>query len=108
MKEMDERINKLVKKWLESLEETERAQAEVLDAYFLFRRPLPEDDPGFGKAVADPKTTQDIIDELQPMMLLSEKMVVDYMRVHGYGFTTLQDGSVRWAVWRFVDITGLT
>ena len=41
------------------------------------------------------------------MMLLSEKMVVDYMRVHGYGFTTLQDGSVRWAVWRFVDITGL-
>ena len=34
MKEMDDRINKLVKKWLESLEETERAQAEVLDAYF--------------------------------------------------------------------------
>ena len=47
MKEMDDRINKLVKKWLESLEETKRAQAEVLDAYFLFRRPLPEDDPGY-------------------------------------------------------------
>ncbi len=85
MKELDNRIRRIVEEWLESLEESERVQAELLDAYFMFRRNLPDDDPGFGKAVEDPKTTQDIIDELQPMMGLSEKIVVDYMRVHGYG-----------------------
>lgn len=104
MKEIDDRIKELVAKWLESLEERERSQAELLDAYFMFRRNLPDDDPGFGKAVEDPKTTQDIIDELQPMMGLTEKIVVEYMRVHGYGFTTLQDGTVRWAIWRFVKV----
>lgn len=104
MKESDNRIRRIVEEWLESLEESERVQAELLDAYFMFRRNLPDDDPGFGKAVEDPKTTQDIIDELQPMMGLSEKIVADYMRVHGYGFTTLQDGSVRWAIWRFVKV----
>lgn len=104
MKELDNRIRRIVEEWLESLEESERVQAELLDAYFMYRRNLPDDDPGFGKAVEDPKTTQDIIDELQPMMGLSEKIVVDYMRVHGYGFTTLQDGTVRWAIWRFVKV----
>ena len=104
MKDVNDRIRKLVEEWLESLDETKRAQAEMLDAYFLFRRNMPEDDPGFGKAVEDPKSTQDIIDELQPMMELTEKIVVEYMRVHGYGFTTLQDGTVKWAVWKFVKV----
>lgn len=108
MKEIDERIKKLVEKWLESLDEKERAQAELLDAYFTYRRNLPGDDPGFGKAVEDPKTTQDILDELLPMMSLSEKVVVDYMRIHTYGFTTLQDGTVKWAIWRYVDVNALT
>lgn len=108
MKEIDDRIKKLVAKWLESLEEEERSQAEVLDAYFTFRRNLPGNDPGFGKAVEDPKTTQDIIDDLRPMMLLSEKLVVKYMRIHAYGMTTMKDGTVKWAIWRFIDVTSLT
>ena len=108
MKEMKDRIKKLVDKWLASLDETERAQAELLDAYFTFRCNLPDEDPGFGKAIAEPKTTQDIMDELQPMMSLSESVVVDYMRVHAFGFTTLPDGSVCWAVWRFVGVDAMT
>lgn len=108
MKEIDDRIKRLVEKWLASLDETEKAQAEVLDAYFTFRRNLPDEDPGFGKAIAEPKTTQDIMDELQPMMSMSERVVVDYMRIHAYGMTTLNDGSVKWAIWRFMAMDALT
>lgn len=108
MKEIDDRIKKLVAKWLESLEEGERSQVELLDAYFMFRRKLPDDDPGFGKAVEDPKSTQDIIDDLRPMMLLPEELVVQYMRIHAYGMKTMGDGTVKWAVWRFIDVTSLT
>lgn len=92
-------------KWLESLDEEERCQAEVLDAYFTFRRPLPGEEPGLGSPIEEPKTTDDIIDELLPMVALSKKVVVDYMRSHDYGMTTVGDGSVKWAIWRFVEGT---
>lgn len=105
MRQVDERIKQLAEKWLESLEEEERAQVEVLDAYFTFRRNLPEDDPGFGKAIEEPKTTQDIIDELSTMMRLTEKVVVAYMHIHAYGMTTVADGTVKWAIWRFMNGT---
>ena len=107
MKEMDEKMKERVAKWLESLEEDERAQAELLDAYFTFRCNLPGVDPGFGKPFEEPKTTQDIIDELRPMMLLKERVVVHYLRIHDYGMTTVADGTVKWAIWRFVDGTVL-
>lgn len=105
MRQVDERIKQLAEKWLESLEEEERAQVEVLNAYFTFRRNLPDDEPGFGKAVEEPKTTQDIIDELSTMMRLTEKVVVAYMRIHAYGMTTVADGTVKWAIWRFMNGT---
>lgn len=97
-----------VKTWLEGLDEEEKEQVALLDAYFTFRRNLPGDDPGFGKAIAEPKTTDDIVDELLPMMPVSQKVVAGYMRAHGYGYTTIGDGSVKWAVWRFVDVTAHT
>lgn len=108
MKEVDERIKKLVAKWLEQLDEQEKAQVELLDAYFTYRRNLPEDDPGFGKATKEPKTTEEIVDDLAPMMYLSSKIVVNYLRIHAYGFTTLQDGSVKWAIWRYMGMTAVT
>ena len=97
-----------VRTWLEGLEEEEKEQVEVLDAYFTFRRNMPGDDPGFGPSIAEPKTTDDIVDELLPMMPVTQKVVAGYMRAHGYGYTTMGDGSVKWAVWRFVDVTVLT
>ena len=108
MDEMKDTLKERINKWLEELNEEERSQAEVLDAYFTFRRNLPENDPGFGKAFEEPKTTDEIIDDLQPMMPLSQKVVVGYMRSHGFGMTTVADGSVKWAIWRFMDIASLT
>ena len=108
MKDLSDKMKERVKKWLESLDEEERNQVEVLDAYFTFRRNMPENDPGFGKAVEEPKTTDEIIDDLMPMMPISQKVVAGYMRSHEYGLTTIGDGSVKWAIWRFVDVTVLT
>ena len=108
MKEMSDKMKERVAKWLESLDEEEKCQAELLDAYFTFRTNMPGDDPGFGKAVEEPKTTQEIIDDLVPMMFMDKTIVSAYMRTHEYGFTTLADGTVRWAIWRFVDVTVLT
>ena len=100
MKEMSDKMKERVKKWLESLDE--------LDAYFTFRTNMPGEDPGFGKASEEPKTTEEIMDDLTPMMNISKDVVAGYMRSHDYGFTTLSDGSVRWAIWRYMDVTVLT
>lgn len=105
---MDDKMKERISKWLESLDEKERIQVEVLDAYFTFRTNMPGDDPGFGKASEEPKTTEDIMDDLQPMLSVSKDMVAGYMRSHDYGFTTMPDGSVRWAIWRYMDVTVLT
>ena len=108
MKEMSDKMKERVKKWLDGLDKEERCQAELLDAYFTFRTNMPGEDPGFGKAVEEPKTTDEIMDDLQPMMFMSKNVVAGYMRSHEYGFTTVADGSVRWAIWRYVETSGLT
>ena len=108
MKELSDKMKERISKWLESLDEQERCQVEVLDAYFTFRTNMPGEDPGFGKVSEEPKTTEDIMDDLTPMMTMSKDVVAGYMRAHDYGFTTLADGSVRWAIWRYMDVTVLT
>ena len=70
---------------------------QLLDSYFLFRRPLPEE--GF---VQENKTTLDIMDDLVPMMAIPTETVVAYMVDHDYNCTTEQDGTVSWAIWRQV------
>ena len=70
---------------------------QLLDSYFMFRDNLPRE--GY---IQENKTTQQIQDELSPMMLLSTDDVVQYMLDHDYQMTTEQDGTVSWAVWRQV------
>lgn len=108
MKDLSDKMKERISKWLDSLDEEEKNQVEVLDAYFTFRRNMPENDPGFGKIISEPKTTDEIIDDLMPMMPISQKVVAGYMRSHEFGLTTIGDGSVKWAIWRFVDVTVLT
>ena len=96
------------REWRASLSDEEKEQVDLLDAYFTFRANLPNEDPGMGTPISEPKTTEEIIDDLTPMMPVTPKMVVGYMRRHDYGMTTAGDGTVKWAVWRFVDVTVLT
>ena len=77
---------------------------DLLDAYFTHRRNLPGEFAG-RSLMEEPKSTEDIIDDLAPMAYLydAKEAVVSYMQSHDYGFTTLADGSVKWAIWRIVE-----
>lgn len=75
----------------------EQFAQQLLDSYFLFRRPLPEE--GF---IQENKTTIQIADDLSTMMAISAEAVVGYMLDHDYSPTTEQDGTVSWAIWRQV------
>lgn len=75
----------------------EQFAQQLLDSYFLFRRPLPEE--GF---IQENKTTIQITDDLSTMMAISAEAVVGYMLDHDYSPTTEQDGTVSWAIWRQV------
>ncbi|MBQ7684942.1 MAG: hypothetical protein IJT48_10680 [Bacteroidaceae bacterium] len=108
MKELSDKMKERIGKWLESLDEEEKCQAELLDSYFTFRRNLPSAEQGLGKAMEEHKTTDEIIDDLLPMMYMKKDVVVGWMRAHDYHITTVQDGSPKWAIWRFMDITVLT
>lgn len=79
-------------------EQQTRFAEQLLDSYFLFRRPLPE--AGF---IQENKTTLDIMDELSTMMAIPTETVVAYMMDHDYNCTTETDGSVSWAIWRSVE-----
>ena len=68
---------------------------QVLDAYFQFRRPLPEN--GYAQEL---KTTLDIQEELAPMAIVKMDVILQYMGSHDYNMTTDLDGSVKWAIWR--------
>ena len=77
---------------------------DLLDAYFTHRRTLPGEFAGRA-LIEESKSTYDIIDDLAPMANLydAKDAVVGYMQSHGYSFTTLADGSVKWAIWRIVE-----
>jgi len=68
---------------------------KLLDSYFQFRTPLPEEG-----SIQENKTTLQIQDDLDPMMTVGEMEIALYMDEHGYGFITGEDGTVAWAVWR--------
>ena len=102
MKEMNDKMAERISKWLDQLDEEEKCQAELLDSYFTFRRNLPEEDKGLGRAVEEPKTTEDIIDDLTPMMNMSKDVVVGWLRAHDYHITTVADGTPKWAIWRYI------
>ncbi|MBQ4393609.1 MAG: hypothetical protein II826_10950 [Prevotella sp.] len=72
-------------------------QRKLLDSYFQFRSPLPQDG-----SISEHKTTLQIQDELEPMMHVGGLDIVEYMDAHDYSFITGQDGTVCWAIWRQV------
>lgn len=100
--EMKDKMAERIGKWLDQLDEEEKSQAELLDSYFTFRRNLPEDDSALGKTIEEHKTSDEIIDDLMPMMYVKKELVVGWMRAHDYHITTVADGTPKWAIWRYL------
>lgn len=91
-------IDKL-NQFLSELKGDDKNQVELLDAYFASRSPKPE--KGY---IQENRTTQDIIDDMNPMMPLSMQLVVKYMFAHGYSPVPTGGGTVTWAIWHSLDI----
>lgn len=80
-----------------SKKKIEDAKKEILNAYFGFRKPLPEN--GY---IQQNRSTVEIQDDLAPMVWLEVDEIVEYMSNNDYAPTTEQDGTVRWAIWRML------
>lgn len=91
--------------WLnsEDVDLETKQECQVLDGYFQTRDNLPGKTIDGKELVADPKSTQEIVNDLADMIELSGPVVVKYMQLHDFTFTTIADGSLKWAIWR--DIT---
>ena len=75
----------------------------MLDAYFVFRSPLPKNDAKGQPYQKRFKTTEEIASELGPMVAIDFSEIVDYMRERDYVVATLPDGSIAWAIWERVQ-----
>lgn len=94
------------KSWLDDQELDSRARYmadamnEVLTEYFQSRENLPGQSLTGLPLISDAKTTDEIVDDVYPMMEVDKNMLVVWMRTHGFHLTTMADGSVKWAIWR--------
>lgn len=99
--------NNRYEKWVAELTEDERDQITILDAYFATRSNKPGESEITGRHLApEYKTTQDIIDELIPMMTVSPSIVSKYLLLKDYMMATYDDGTLKWAIWRDIDLSG--
>lgn len=69
----------------------------VMETFFL--NSLPEQQDGY---VQINRTTKEIQDELEPMMLITQNELNTYLDRHGYKLVADKDGSVKWAIWRII------
>lgn len=101
-------MNDKLKKWMGELTDYECYQVAMLDAYFSTRSNLPGKSELSGKdLVLDSKTTYDIIDDLRPIIDIDPTIAFKYVQLHGYKTMTCDDGTLTWAIWRDIDMTGL-
>lgn len=80
--------------------DTQRVLIHTLDAYFQSRENLPGKSYSGEQLVEDNKTSQEIADDLQGMIGVPPTEVAIYMEYHNFQMTTLEDGTVAWAIWR--------
>lgn len=74
--------------------------ADVLDAYFASRSPLPGNSQLGDALVGEFKSTVEIADELSQIIHIPIVDIVIYMKTHGYILKTAEDGTVKWEIWR--------
>lgn len=84
----------------EDVSDLGRMKFQILDEYMQSRENLPGKSYTDNDLVSDPKTTEDIQDELSSMVELGTDDVILYMSMHSFHATTLDDGTVAWAIWR--------
>lgn len=72
----------------------------VLEAYFQSRDSFPGTSLMGEDLVDDSKTTDEIVEEVSTMMDIDKEIVAIWMRYDGFHIKTMEDGTVKWAIWR--------
>lgn len=72
----------------------------LLDNYFASRSPEPKMGITGDSYTPEYKTTEDIYEDLEPINPVSTRLIVLYLRNHGYRLKTVADGTLRWEIWR--------
>ena len=72
----------------------------LLDNYFASRSPEPKMGITGDSYTPEYKTTEDIYEDLAPINPVSTRLIVIYLRNHGYRLKTVADGTLRWEIWR--------
>ena len=72
----------------------------LLDNYFASRSPEPKMGITGDSYTPEYKTTEDIYEDLALINPVSTRMIVIYLRNHGYRLKTVADGTLRWEIWR--------
>lgn len=89
------------KEWLndpdreKALSQEIKQQCTILDGYMFSRENLPDDG-----LVPDPKSTEDIQNDLASMYPVGADTIAKYMLLHEFTTVTVEDGSIKWAIWR--------
>ena len=101
-------MNKNLKQFLDWLKENdhsedEKMQCKLLDEYMKTRDNLPGKGVTGSELVFDPKSSVEIADELGTMYNMDIGVIAQYMFLHEFGTTTVEDGTVKWAIWRDMD-----
>ena len=101
-------MNKDLKQFLDWLKENDRSEEEkmqckLLDEYMKTRDNLPGKGVTGSELVFDPKSSVEIAEELGTMYNMDIGVIAQYMFLHEFGTTTVEDGTVKWAIWRDMD-----
>ena len=101
-------MNKNLKQFLDWLKENDRSEEEklqckLLDEYMKTRDNLPGKGVTGTELVSEPKTTQEIASDLSSMYPMDADLIARYMFMHEFTTTTVEDGTVKWAIWRDMD-----
>ena len=88
---MEQKINK------------DQVKREALQTYFLDKSSTcKERKDGEPTVVPCFRTTQELIDELSPMVSIREEDVLEFMANHDYHMTTDEGGSVKWEIYKIL------
>lgn len=78
-----------------ALTEDIKEQCTLLDGYMFSRENLPA-----GNLSPDPKSTEEIQNDLASMYPVDAAVITKYMLLHAFTTVTVEDGTIKWAIWR--------
>lgn len=74
-----------------------KLEKTVLDSYFQTREPVRNE---LICPLSERKTTEQIQDDLNPVLCISDTVIVEYMISHDFQLVPEEDGSLVWQMYR--------